>query len=160
MRVLFRRVAFLAPTLVAASAACLFVWKLQATQQVRAQDTFTFRAIVDQYILDLGRAPVLPDDLVKAGYIKAIPVGVDRKDFFEEQPKQPILPACSAAWSARLLDRSTRNSTIVMRVEAWWTPRRSRNSSLQRWIARFALALFHHVPQRPNARQKKESLGP
>jgi hypothetical protein len=92
MRALFRRVAFLAPTLVAAPAACLFVWKLQATQQVRAQDTFTFRAIVDQYILDLGRAPVLPDGLVKAGYIKAIPVDVDRKDFFEEQPKQADPP--------------------------------------------------------------------
>lgn len=91
MRVLFR-VAFSAVTLLTALAVFSVLWNLHGTEQVRAQDTFTFHAIVDQYILELGRAPVSPDDLLKAGYIKAIPVGVNLNDFFEEQPKQADPP--------------------------------------------------------------------
>jgi general secretion pathway protein G len=47
------------------------VWR--AREAVLRQDLFTMRSSIDQYTLDKKKAPQSLDDLVTAGYIKAVP---------------------------------------------------------------------------------------
>jgi general secretion pathway protein G len=47
------------------------IWR--ARESVLRQDLFTLRSSIDQYTLDKQKAPQSLDDLVSAGYIKAIP---------------------------------------------------------------------------------------
>ncbi|HUO25149.1 MAG TPA: prepilin-type N-terminal cleavage/methylation domain-containing protein [Candidatus Aquilonibacter sp.] len=46
---------------------------VRARESVLRQDLFTLRSVIDQYTLDKQKAPQSLDDLVTAGYIKAIP---------------------------------------------------------------------------------------
>jgi uncharacterized membrane protein len=45
-----------------------------AREQALRQDLFTLRNVIDQYTLDKQKAPHTLDDLVKAGYLKSIPI--------------------------------------------------------------------------------------
>ena len=47
------------------------VWR--AREAVLRNDLFTLRSSIDQYTLDKQKAPQSLDDLVSAGYIKAVP---------------------------------------------------------------------------------------
>jgi general secretion pathway protein G len=47
------------------------VWR--AREAVLREDLFTLRSSIDQYTLDKQKAPQSLDDLVTAGYIKAVP---------------------------------------------------------------------------------------
>jgi general secretion pathway protein G len=46
---------------------------LRARESVLRQNLFTLRSILSQYTLDKQKAPQALDDLVQAGYLKAIP---------------------------------------------------------------------------------------
>jgi len=45
----------------------------KAQEEALQQDLLTLRSVLSQYILDLHRRPRSLDDLVEAGYLKAIP---------------------------------------------------------------------------------------
>jgi general secretion pathway protein G len=47
------------------------IWR--AREAVLRDDLFTLRSCIDQYTLDKQKAPQSLDDLVSAGYIKAVP---------------------------------------------------------------------------------------
>lgn len=84
MRLFIPRVVFLTAASLAALTGFLFLENLRSSESMRMQDAFSFRAIIDQYTLERGRAPVLPVDLVRAGYLKAIPADLHLNDFFGE----------------------------------------------------------------------------
>ena len=46
---------------------------VRARESVLKDDLFTMRSVIDQYTLDKQKAPQSLDDLVSAGYLKAIP---------------------------------------------------------------------------------------
>lgn len=46
---------------------------IHARESVLRQDLYTLRNVIDQYTLDKQKAPQSLDDLVQAGYLKAIP---------------------------------------------------------------------------------------
>ena|SRR5581483_9014504 len=46
---------------------------VRARESVLRDDLFTMRSVIDQYTLDKQKAPQSLDDLVSAGYLKAIP---------------------------------------------------------------------------------------
>ncbi|HEY3928306.1 MAG TPA: type II secretion system protein [Candidatus Koribacter sp.] len=46
---------------------------VRARESVLRDDLFTMRSVIDQYTLDKEKAPQSLDDLVSAGYLKAIP---------------------------------------------------------------------------------------
>jgi hypothetical protein len=48
--------------------------RMHASEQTLRQDLFTMRNVIEQYTLDKQEAPHSLDDLVKAGYVKSIPV--------------------------------------------------------------------------------------
>jgi len=52
----------------------IFTGSIQkARETVLRQDLFTLRAAIDGYTMDKGKAPQSLDDLVQAGYLKAVP---------------------------------------------------------------------------------------
>jgi len=46
---------------------------VRARESVLKDDLFTMRSVIDQFTLDKQKAPQSLDDLVSAGYLKAIP---------------------------------------------------------------------------------------
>jgi general secretion pathway protein G len=46
---------------------------LRAKEGVLKQDLFTLRQVIDQYTMDKKKAPQSLDDIVTAGYLKAVP---------------------------------------------------------------------------------------
>jgi general secretion pathway protein G len=46
---------------------------IRAREAVLRQNLFTLRSVIDQYTMDKQKAPQSLDDLVQAGYLKAIP---------------------------------------------------------------------------------------
>ena len=46
---------------------------LRAREGVLKQDLFTLRQVIDQYTMDKKKAPQTLDDIVTAGYLKAVP---------------------------------------------------------------------------------------
>src|SRR5438309_10324685 len=47
---------------------------VHARETVLRDDLFQLRKVLDQYAADKGKLPQSPDDLVKAGYLREIPV--------------------------------------------------------------------------------------
>jgi general secretion pathway protein G len=47
---------------------------VHARETVLRDDLFQLRKVIDQYAADKGKLPQSPDDLVKAGYLREIPV--------------------------------------------------------------------------------------
>jgi uncharacterized membrane protein len=67
-------------TVLSTAALAVFLWagtmtaRMHAREQTLRQDLFVLRNVIDQYTLDKREAPHSLDDLVKAGYLKSIPV--------------------------------------------------------------------------------------
>src|SRR5574340_495978 len=54
------------------------------------QDLFTLNRLIQQYTLDKKKAPQALDDLVQAGYLKALPADITGKtDTWQTEPEDP-----------------------------------------------------------------------
>jgi uncharacterized membrane protein len=65
-------------TVLSTAALAILLWagtaRMHASEQTLRQDLFTLRNVIEQYTLDKQETPHSLDDLVKAGYLKSIPV--------------------------------------------------------------------------------------
>jgi len=48
--------------------------RYNSKESLRRQDLFTLRQAIDQYTLGKERAPISLEDLVKAGYLRSVPI--------------------------------------------------------------------------------------
>ena len=64
---------------------------VHARETVLRDDLFQLRKVLDQYAADKGKLPQSPDDLVKAGYLREIPVDpiTGEKDWQWESGEDP-----------------------------------------------------------------------
>jgi general secretion pathway protein G len=64
----------------------------RARKAVLRQNLFTLRQVISQYTLDKQRAPLSLDDLVKAHYLRHIPVNPlsNQEDWLVEEEEDPI----------------------------------------------------------------------
>jgi general secretion pathway protein G len=77
--------------------ACVRIVPLdRAKEKVLKQDLFTLRQAIDQYTLDKQKEPASLEDLVKAGYLKWIPIDplTGRRDWeIHREPEMQDPPA-------------------------------------------------------------------
>ena len=85
--------------------------RYKSNESLLRQDLFTLRQAIDQYTLDKKRAPTSLEDLVKAGYLKSIPIDpftgsrnwkIDKEPEMQG-PRSPEVPGIVDVHSAALV---------------------------------------------------------